>query len=68
MSTDVFALILAYALNNDDDDLFNNAKAALNFRSPRGKEAISKMKRIDASAAQKLEDKLLNNMLAKLNI
>jgi hypothetical protein len=67
-STDVFALILAYALNNDDDDLFNNVKAALNFRSPRGKEAISKMKRMDANAAQKLEDKLLNNMLTKLNI
>ena len=26
------------------------------------------MKRMDANAAQKLEDKLLNNMLTKLNI
>jgi len=66
-SIDELGQLFIYALKNDDK-LFNTIKTKVGIRTPFGKCLVQYVKDNDKEAAEILNDKLLNNLMSKLNL
>ena len=66
-SIDELGQLFIYALKNDDK-LFNTIKTKVGIRTPFGKRLVQYVKGNDKEAAEILNDKLLNNLMSKLNL
>ena len=66
-SIDELGQLFIYALKNDDK-LFNTIKTKVGIRTPFGKRLVQYVKDNDKEASEILSDKLLNNLMSKLNL
>lgn len=66
-SIDELGQLFIYALKNDDK-LFNTIKTKVGIRTPFGKRLTQYVKDNDKEASEILSDKLLNNLMSKLNL
>ena len=66
-SIDELGQLFIYALKNDDK-LYNTIRTKVGLRTPFGKKLVQYVKGNDKEAAEILNDKLLNNLMSKLNL